>query len=110
LFDCANTLPASPTALANRFDFSALGLYRPADVTITRIVPAVTTVDVKKTGQTVIRISALNSTLTQKFRLTAQYVRPFDESAAAKQFGVSFCRTATDNGACLAPASPNSLE
>jgi hypothetical protein len=108
-FDCANTQPAS-TGLTDGFDFSALGLYRPADVTLTRIAPTGRVATVKKTGGAVLRLSAINTTPDEKLRVTANYEKPFDENDPNKQYRITLCRTATDNGACLAPASPNSLE
>lgn len=108
-FDCANTRPAS-TGLTDGFDFTALSLYRPADVTLTRIAPKVRVVTVKKNGLAVLRLSAINTTPDEKFRVTAVYERPFGEDDPNKQYQLTFCRTATDNGACLAPASANSVE
>ena len=58
----------------------------------------------------VLRLSAVNTTPDEKFRVLAVYERPFGEDDPNKQYQLTLCQTATDNGACLAPASPNSLE
>lgn len=108
-FACANTQPAL-TGLTDGFDFSALGLYRPADVTLTRLAPTGRVATVKKNSVAVLRLSAINTTPDEKLRVTSVYERPFGEDDPNKQYQLTLCRTATDNGACLAPAGPNSLE
>jgi hypothetical protein len=101
-FDCASTQPAAK-GLGDRFDFSALD-YHPADVTVAKTAPTGDVLNVPKTGSAVFRVSALNTTPKAHLSALAIYSAPFEEGSE-KQFKVTICRTATDNGACLVPAS-----
>jgi hypothetical protein len=97
--DCANTQPA-PGNLANAFDISTLGIWPPATVEVTKRAPAGDTLNVPPAGA-VFRVSAVNRSPATTLRAIPIYIKPFGE----QDFTVSICRTATDNGSCLAPAS-----
>jgi hypothetical protein len=99
IIDCANTQPA-PQDLANAFDLTALGLYAPARVEVTKRAPAADTLNVPPAGA-VFRASVVNRSPTTTLRAIPVYIKPFGE----EEFPVSICRTAADNGPCLAPAS-----
>jgi hypothetical protein len=103
VFDCANTRPAE-TGLGDRFDFTALGFYHPAEVRVAKTAPAGDVLNVPKSGNAVFRVSVVNTSPKAQLRALALYSAPFEEGSD-KQFKVTICRTATDNGACLAPAS-----
>jgi len=100
--DCANTEPA-PINLFNTFDLTALGLYRPAQVEVTKLAPLGDTLDVPASGTAVARFSVINRSRPAKLRAVPLYIRPFAEwSDPNKQFTVTMCRMASANGACTA--------
>jgi hypothetical protein len=107
--DCANTNPALSN-LANVFDLTAFGLYRPVQAEATKLAPAGETLLVPSAGGS-FRVRVVNHSPTTELRALAIYARPFDECCdPKKQFTITICQLASANGACLAPSSPNSVE
>jgi len=108
--DCANTDPA-PINLFNTFDLTALGIYRPAQVDATKLAPLGDTLVVPASGSAVVRFSVVNRSEAATLRAIPLYIRPIaDWSNPNKQFKLTICRMASANGACLAPASANSIK
>jgi hypothetical protein len=102
-FDCANTASA-PMDLSNGLDYTAMSMYQPARMVLDKLAPDRDTLPVPDGGSATFRVSAVNRSPAADLRVIPLYLRPF-EDAAETQFGVTVCRTATENGACLAPDS-----
>ena len=98
IVDCANTQFA-PQNLSNNFDFTARGLYDPADVAIFSSIPGTGTLDVPAGSYSSFYVWFVNRGPTAQFVVTPHYLRPFDESDPAKQFLTSLC-TANRFGEC----------
>jgi hypothetical protein len=108
--DCANTDPA-PIDLANVFDITALGLYRPVQVEVKRLAPAGDTLLVPASGVAVVRFSVVNRGDVANLRADPLYIRPIgDWSAANKQFKLTICQTAKATGPCLSSPSANGIQ
>lgn len=102
IVDCANTAPA-PITLANAFDFTARGAYDPARVTAAKLAPATTYLNVPAAGAG-FRVSAVNRGPASTLVARPYYIRPFEETAANKQFTVKVCRASAAGNCTTAEA------